>query len=87
MARKRSRNSGEETVKKHAGKTDSRRRRSLKKKAVAATTAGEKCRGETRCSSPWQGTISAKAPFLGDASDDLLSRVGEVITAGEATVT
>lgn len=30
---------------------------------------------------------SAKAPRHGDASDDLLSRVGEVITAGEATVT
>lgn len=59
----------------------------VKKKAVAASTAGEKCRGETRCASPWRGTPSAKAPRHGDASDDLLSRAGEVITAGEATVT
>lgn len=30
---------------------------------------------------------STEVPRHGDASDDLLSRVGEVITAGEATVT
>lgn len=32
----------------------------VKKKAVAATAAGEKCRGETRCASPWRGTVGRR---------------------------